>query len=94
MEFGVPGDGFVVVGVVSQAAVQDADQPVRQRAQGLVMCGAATALGVVVGPRPGRGAERGERLPVEGVGQAAVAGGAGRTTRRRPEARLIGAMPE
>jgi len=35
---------------VAQAAVQDADQPVGQGAQCLVMGGAAGALSVVIGP--------------------------------------------
>jgi hypothetical protein len=58
------------------------------------MGGAAGALGVVVGPRSRRAAERGEGLPVEGVGQAAVSGGAGQPIRRVPEARVMRAMPE
>ena len=49
--FAVPGGGLVVAGVVAQAAVQDADESVGQGPEGLVVAGAAGALGVVVGPR-------------------------------------------
>lgn len=73
----MPSDGFVVAGVVAQAAVQDADEPVGECPQGLVMSGAASPLGVVVGARSGRTAERGDRLEVESVGQPAVACRAG-----------------
>ena len=48
-----PGLGFVVAGAVAEAAVQDADQPVGQGPQGLVVGRAAGALLVVVGPGAG-----------------------------------------
>lgn len=46
----LPGGGLVVEGVVAQAAVEDADEPVRDGAQGLVVRGAAGLALVVVGP--------------------------------------------
>jgi hypothetical protein len=49
----VPGGGLVVAAVVVQAAVQDADEPVGQGAQGLMMSGAVRALTVVVVPSSG-----------------------------------------
>ena len=48
-----PGGGLVVGGAVSQAAVEDADEPVGECAQGLVVCRAAGAVLVVVGPGAG-----------------------------------------
>ena len=51
--FGVPGEVFVVEGVVAQAAVEDADEPVREGAEGLVVGGAAGALPVVEGAGAG-----------------------------------------
>jgi hypothetical protein len=44
---GVPGLVFVVAGVVVQAAVEDADEPVRDGPEGLVVGGAAASLPVV-----------------------------------------------
>jgi hypothetical protein len=44
---GVPGSVFVVEGVVAQASVEDADQPVREGAEGLVVGRAASPLAVV-----------------------------------------------
>ena len=49
MTFGVPGAVFVVAGVAGQAAVEDADEPVREGSKGLVVAGSAGALPVVVG---------------------------------------------
>jgi transposase len=45
----VPGEVLVVEGVVSQAAVQDADEPVGEGSEGLVVGGSASALPVVEG---------------------------------------------
>src|SRR3954454_22888442 len=73
----VPGGGLVIAAVVAQAAVQDADEPVGQGSQGLVVGGAAGALSVVVVTGAGRDAQCGEGLVVEGVGEASVAGVAG-----------------
>ena len=48
-----PGDRFVVGGVVSEAAVEDADEPVGERAEGLVVGRSASALAVVEGAGSG-----------------------------------------
>ena len=50
---GVPGPVFVVEGVGAQAAVEDADEPVRDGAKGLVVSGTASPLPVVEVPRTG-----------------------------------------
>jgi hypothetical protein len=39
--------------VVSEAAVEDADEPVGERSEGLVVCRSALALAVVEGARAG-----------------------------------------
>ena len=38
-----PGEVFVVAGVMSEAAIEDADEPVRECAEGLVVGGAVGA---------------------------------------------------
>jgi hypothetical protein len=43
----VPGEVFVVEGVALQAAVEDADEPVGEGAQRLLVGGAAGTLAVV-----------------------------------------------
>ena len=48
-----PGGVFVVGGVVSEAAVENADEPVRECAEGLVVGGAAGAVRVVERSRAG-----------------------------------------
>ena len=45
----MPGEVLVVDGCGSQAAVEDADEPVREGAEGLVVGGAAGALSVIEG---------------------------------------------
>jgi hypothetical protein len=45
----VPGEVFVVAGVAAEAAVEDADQPVREGAEGLVVGGAPTVEHLVTG---------------------------------------------
>src|SRR6266516_1801862 len=67
-----PGGGLVVGGAGFEAAVQDADEPVGELAQGGVVPGAAGALLVVVGAGAGRGVERGECLGHEGVDEPVV----------------------
>ena len=57
-----PGGGLVVEGAGLEAAVQDADEPVGELAQGGVVAGAPAARRVVVGAGAGRGAQRGEGL--------------------------------
>ena len=68
-----PGGCLVVGGSGLEAAVQDADEPVGEFAQGGVVLGAAGALGVVEGAGAGRGAEGGEGLGHERVGEPVVA---------------------
>src|ERR1017187_7444873 len=68
-----PGGGLVVEGAGFEASVQDADEPVGDLAQGRVVPGAAGALGAVQGPGAGRGAEGGEGLSHERVGEPVVA---------------------
>ena len=49
-----PGGGFVLEGAVGHAAVQDADEPVRECAKGLVVgVAGGGAVAVVEGPRTG-----------------------------------------
>jgi hypothetical protein len=50
---GVPGSVLLVEGLGSQAAVQDADQPVRNGTEGLVVGGPAGPLSVVELPGSG-----------------------------------------
>jgi hypothetical protein len=57
--------------------VQDADEPAGEFAQGGFVLGAAGALGVVEGAGAGRGAEGGEGLGHERVGEPVVADEAG-----------------
>jgi hypothetical protein len=45
--FAVPGEVLVVRGVGSQAAVEDANEPVRESAEGLVVGRAVVTLSVV-----------------------------------------------
>ena|ERR1035437_1481141 len=68
-----PGGCLVVEGAGFEAAVQDADEPVGEFAQGGVVLGAAGAFGVVQGPGARGGAEGGEGLGHESVGEPVVA---------------------
>src|SRR5580692_6620268 len=68
-----PGGCLVVWGAGLEASVQDADEPAGELAQGGVVLGAAGAFGVVEGPGAGRGAEGGEGLGHERVGEPVVA---------------------
>ena len=54
--------------------MEDADEPVRQSAQGLVVGGSAGPLLVVEGAGAGRIVQRRERLQEQRVAEAAVAG--------------------
>ena len=67
-----PGGGLVVEGAGLEASVQDADKPVGQPSQGVVVFDLAGAELVVVGTGAGRGAQRGERLGVERVDEPVV----------------------
>ena len=53
-----PGGGLVVEGAGLEASVQDADEPVGQPAQGVVVLDSAGAELVVEGAGAGRGAQR------------------------------------
>jgi hypothetical protein len=68
---------FVVVGVVVEAAVEDADEAVAECSEGLVVAGAGSASLVVVGPSCGASGEGAEGPLVDGVVEAPVAGVAG-----------------
>src|SRR6266545_3484063 len=68
-----PGDGFVVAGAGFEAAVEDADEPVGELAQGGVVVGAAGAELVVVGAGARGGSQGTKCLLVEGIGEAVVA---------------------
>src|SRR6266511_2460312 len=72
-----PGGCLVVGGAGFEAAVEDADEPVGELAQGWVVFGTACSLFVVVGACSGRGVERGERLAHEGVDEPVVVDVAG-----------------
>src|SRR5512135_1372606 len=67
-----PGGGLVVEGAGLQASVQDADQPVRQPPQGVVVFESLGALLVVEGAGAGRGAQGGEGLAHERVEEPVV----------------------
>ena len=73
----LPGGCFVVVAVVCQAGMQDADPSVGELVQGLVVVLAASPQLVVVAAGAGRLAEGAERPLLQGVGEPAVAGVAG-----------------
>ena len=55
---------------MTQAAVEDADEPVGEGAEGLVVGGTGGSVSVVAGAGAGGGGQRGEGLLVEGVGEA------------------------
>src|SRR5215831_4231204 len=67
-----PGGGLVVAGAGFQAAVQDADEPVGELAQGGWVAGPAGAELVIVGAGARRGGQGGEGLAVEGVAEPVV----------------------
>ena len=73
-----PGGVFVVEGAVSEAAVEDADEPVAQSVQCAVMCVAVGSVVVVERSGAGAGGERSEGPQVAGIGESAVAGVAAR----------------
>ena len=68
-----PGDGLLVGLAAGEAAVENADQAVRERAQRLWTRLAASAMGIVVRTTAWRGAERRVGPAVAGVSQVAVA---------------------
>ena len=67
-----PGGGLVVAGASLQAAVQDADQPVREPPEGVVMSESFGALLVVEGAGAGRGVRARECPGHEGVDEPVV----------------------
>src|ERR1039457_3925738 len=68
-----PGGCLVVGGAGLKASVEDADEPVGELAEGGVVLGAAGAFGVVEGAGTGRGADGGQGLGHERVGEPVVA---------------------
>ena len=74
-----------------EAAVQDADPPVGEGPKSSSMGLAFGAVGVVVAPGAGRGAERAERPHLQRIGEASVAGKAGQGDLRSPP--LRGPLP-
>src|SRR5664280_3079697 len=70
----LPGGVLVEKGAGLEAAVQDADEPVRELPQGRVVADVPAAQRVVVGPRTRRSAQRAERLLVQRGAQAPVGG--------------------
>ena len=67
-----PGGCLVVEGAGLQASVQDADQPVGEPSQCVVVFDSAGAELVVEGAGAGRGVQRREGLGVERVDEAVV----------------------
>src|SRR5689334_11947151 len=72
-----PCGRFVVESAGLEASVQDADEAVADLPQGRVVAGLTGALFVVVAAGAGRGAQGGERLGLQRVGEAVVADVAG-----------------
>jgi hypothetical protein len=68
-----PGGCLVVAGPGLQASVQDADEPVRQSPQGVVVLDSAGAEVVVEGAGAGRGVQGGEGLGHQRVDKPGVA---------------------
>ena len=68
-----PGGVFVVEAVVVEAAVEDADEPVGERSEGLVVEVAGGSVLVVEGATARALGERAERGLVEGVVEPPVA---------------------
>src|SRR5215472_12800048 len=67
-----PGGVLVVEGAGLEAAVQDADEPVGDAPQGVVVLQSAVAEPVIVSTGTGRGVQGGERLGVERVDEPVV----------------------
>ena len=87
--------GLLVVGdAVGEAAVEDADEAVREGAQGLVVRGPAGSMSVVVGAGSWRGDEGSESLLESASARRRLRAYLAKTTRLVPDARVIGDMPE
>src|SRR6516165_8438034 len=69
----IPGRRLIVGAPMGEAAVEDADEAVREHAQRLSVGLAGGALLLVEAPRAGRCAERGEGPPGARVAEAVVA---------------------
>jgi hypothetical protein len=67
-----PGGVLVVDGAVSETAVEDADEAVPERSEGLMVGETLVALVVVEGAGTGAGAQRAERPLVDGIREAPV----------------------
>jgi hypothetical protein len=74
--------------------VEDADEPVRDGSEGLVVGGSAGALSVIEGAGAGEIVECGEGLQEQRIAEAAVAGVAGQHHSFRAGGLVIGDMPE
>jgi len=85
-----PGYGLVVEGAGPKASVQDADEPVGQPPQGIVMFDSPSAELVVERAGRGRGGQGGEGLGHESVDEPVVVDEPGGDDFPFPEARVIG----
>jgi hypothetical protein len=85
-----PGGFLVVDGTGLQASVQDADEPVGQAAERVIMFDPADAEAVVEGAGAGRGVQGREGLRVQRVNQPVVVDEPAATTFFFPDARVIG----
>ena len=90
----LPSGVLVVVGAGLDAAVQDADEPVRELPQRGVVAALPGPERVVVRLCAGRCTERGERLLVERVASRRLVAYRAMTIVFLPEARVIGLCPE
>jgi hypothetical protein len=88
-----PCGRFVVAGAGFEAAVQDADEPVGELAQGGVVVGAPGFELVVVGASARRGVQCAECLGHEGVDEPVIVHISGDHDLLLPEARVIGLVP-
>ena len=78
---------------MGQAAVQDADQPVAQRPQCLMVGGTTSPVGVVEPRAPGEPVKAANAHRWQAVLRRRFPTARASTTWRRPEARVMGAVP-
>jgi hypothetical protein len=78
---------------VAKAAVQDADQPIAQRPQGLMVGGATSPQAVVVAAGTGEPVNAANAHRWQAVVSPRLPTARANTTWRLPEARVIGAVP-
>ena len=88
-----PGDGLVVAGACLKASVQDADEPVGEAAQGVVVFDPAGAQAVIERAGAGRDPERGEGLDHQCVDEPVVVHEPGGDHFPLAEARVMGEVP-